>query len=77
MNYFKCSDFPLAVSLLCLGFQLEHIDRSNLKRAKFCFKKSDELDDAVNAFWHGQLKIEPKIFCMNQKVLKSQLYSQS
>jgi len=77
MKYFQTSDFPLSTTLISNGFKLDHIDRSDISRVQFCFERSEELDENVQAFWRGDLRIEPKTFCVNQKLLKSQLYSQS
>ncbi len=71
----RVSDMPLAVTLTTLGFPLETIDRTNSDRFQFCFKYEKRLEDAVQAFWRGELKIEPKILFLNHKLLKSRLYA--
>lgn len=76
MNYFQTSDFPLATTLVALGFKMEYIDKSS-ERAEFCFNRVDGLDEVVQWFWRDEVRIEPKLFCMNQKILKSRLYGQN
>ena len=76
-NYMMVSDMPLAVTLSTLGFRLENIDRTDSARAQFCFKREDDLDEAVGRFWRGELRVEPKALLLNHKLLKSRLYSMS
>lgn len=68
------SDMPLAVTLTTLGFQIEKIDRTNLERFQFCFKRQKSLDETVQAFWCGELRLEPKALFLNHKILKSRLF---
>ncbi len=75
MTNFSISDFPLAVTLLALGYPLDCLDRTDVNRIKFCFKHSSDLDEAVQAYWRNELRIEPRLFHMHQKLLKSQMYS--
>lgn len=76
MNCFETSDFILATTLATLSFKLMHIDRSNDRRASFCFERSDGIDQVVQDFWKADgLLIEPKAFAMNQRLLKSRLYA--
>lgn len=69
------SDMPLAVALTTLGFHLENIDRTSSERFQFCFRRQEGLDDTVQAFWRGELRVEPKVLFLNHKLLKSRLYS--
>ena len=73
-DYMKLSDMPLAVTLATLGFHLEDIDRTSSERFQFCFKREEGLDEAVQAFWRGELRVEPKALFLNHKLLKSRLY---
>ena len=72
---FATTDFPLAASLISVGYKLRVIDRQPTGRAEFIFDRSASLDTTIQAFWCGDLRIEPKLFFANQKMLKSQLYS--
>lgn len=74
-DHFKTSDFPLASTLLALGFRLRTIDRSDSRRYQFCFEQSDEIQEANNDFWRGELRIEPKLLFLHQKSLKSRIHS--
>lgn len=74
-DYMRVSDMPLAVTLTTLGFRLETIDRTDSDRFQFCFKLERRLDETIQAFWRGELKIEPKALFLNHKLLKSRLYA--
>ncbi len=75
-NTTQVSDFPLAVTLATLGFQLLEVDRTNPGRVQFCFKLDTKMEETVQAFWRGELRLEPKALFLNHKSLKSRLYSQ-
>ena len=73
-DYFITSDFPLGVTLVSLGFCLESVSKAESNRASFYFKREEGLDNAVQAFWRDALRIEPKQFYLNQKLLKSRIF---
>ena len=73
-HYMKVSDMPLAVTLTTLGFTLEEIDRTQ-QRFQFCFKHDDSLLKAIDLFWRGEIKVDPKALFLNHKALKSRLYN--
>ncbi len=75
-DFFKTNDFLLATTLLCLGFTIERLDRTNFNKVAFIFKRSEELENTVQAFWNNQLEINPRAFFNSQKELKSRIYSE-
>lgn len=74
-DHFYTSDLALA-SLITLYYPLEAIDRTqNPYKAQFIFKKDSQLDQLVDTYWHGQLKIEPQAYFNALKSIKARLYS--
>ena len=73
-DHFITSDFPLGITLISLGFCLETVSSTEGRRASFYFKRDKGLDEAIQAFWRDELRIEPKQFYMNQKLLKSRIF---
>lgn len=73
-QYFYSSDFPLCSVLLCCGFTLDSMDRSDKKRTTFIFQKTKELGQAIEAYWDRQLKVEPLALFESQRYLKSRIY---
>jgi hypothetical protein len=74
MSHFETSDFPLGITLITLGFPLDYISKST-DRMGFQFRRENGLDEAVQAFWRDELRVEPKLFYLNQKLLKSRILS--
>ena len=69
-------DLPLAASMVALGHTIDHISReSDGGRAKFCFRRSDALQQDVTAFWKQELRVSPKTLFESLKFAKSLLYS--
>jgi len=75
-NYFRTSELPLVVTL-SLFFPIDLVDKtSNPKRIDFLFKRSNNLDQVIEAYWRRELKIEPQAYFAQIKFVKSRLYSQ-
>lgn len=72
---FKTTDFNLATTLTALGCPMIEMEKiNNSKRVEFVFEENEDLKNLIDQYWSSNLQIEPKTFCMQQKVLKSQLY---
>ena len=71
---FSTSEFPLAITLVCLGFCLEGVDKTNPRRCDFVFVHSRELDESIQSYWRRELLVEPQLFFLTSKNLKSRLY---
>jgi hypothetical protein len=75
-DLFETSDLNLACVLLSLGYSLDCIDKtSSSSKAKFRFLRREGLDEAIQAFWARDLKLEPLSILTNLKILKNRLYS--
>jgi hypothetical protein len=75
MQYLETSEFVLAITLQYHNFELVRFKNQDSRRIIFCFKETDELKEAVNAFWRGELRVEPKLFYQNQKMLRSRIHN--
>lgn len=71
---FQTNNLPLAVSVLCLGFQIISLNKENPKRAIFVFQKTEKLEQAISDFYNDKLLISPRRFFDTQKMLKSRIY---
>lgn len=76
-DIFSTSDLALA-SAIALYFPIETIDRTqNPYKAQFVFKKADdELDKLIDAYWHGEMRVEPQAYFNSLKSIKARLYSE-
>ena len=54
------TDIGLATALLTIGFSIDGTDPQDRRRVVFYFKKTPELDKAINAYWQRKLAVEPR-----------------
>jgi hypothetical protein len=73
-DYFETSELSLATTLLYFGHPLEAIDHGNPKSV-FLFPQNKELSELVQAYWQGQLSVEPKQWFYCQREMKARLYA--
>ncbi len=70
---FSTTDLTTAVTL-SLFFPIEAIDKTNPHNATFLFKRVDNFDQVLQAFWRLQLSVEPQAFANQLKAIKTRLY---
>ena len=75
LEVIKTSDFTLASTLLCLGFDILGIDKTNLKRVIFYYKRTSDLEVAIQDFRGDRVKVNPKDFVYAQREIKEQIYT--
>jgi hypothetical protein len=73
-NCLETNDIALVTTVCYFGGQIEEIDKTNPKRAKFIIKRSNFLDNVVRDYWSHSLQVEPSAFLNNLKEIKSRLY---
>jgi hypothetical protein len=73
-DIYRTFDLVLAATL-SLWYPLEGIDKTNLQRSEFIFKRDDNLDQLIELFWRGALKVEPKMYFNQLKAIKSRIYA--
>lgn len=72
-DYFETAELSLASTLICLGFKLDYVEKKDPK-SLFVFRREEQLDLAIQGFWAGELRVEPKAFFNCIKEVKSRLY---
>jgi hypothetical protein len=51
-QYFNTNDFPLAVTLMCKGFELITLDRDDTsKKYEFLFEQSGGITNVIDDYW--------------------------
>lgn len=73
-DFFSSTDLCLGSTLLCLGYRLEAIEK-NSPKSTFIFERNEGLDRAIQAFWAGEIRVDPKAFFNCLKEIKARLYS--
>lgn len=73
-EYLRTADLSLA-SAIYLSEPLAAIDKQDPRRAEFIFKRSSELDQLVERFWRGELRVDPRRHFAAIREIKARLYS--
>jgi hypothetical protein len=73
---YKTADLALATAIF-LFYPLEAIDKpSDSKKAYFLFKRESGLDELIESYWRGELKVEPQAYFNALRVIKARLYGE-
>jgi hypothetical protein len=73
---FTTYDLGVSTALLCAGFQLLSVDRENVRKALFIFKKDDGIGDIADRYFSDRLEVKARSFFDHLKALKNKLYSE-
>jgi len=73
-DFFRSHDLALSATIF-LFYPLEAIDRENPHRAEFLFRRDPALDELVQSYWRGELKVNPAAYFNALRVIKARLYS--
>ena len=71
---FRTADLSLTAALCVSGFVVEEMERVSPTRSAFIFQNSAGLQEGVNAYWRGDLRVEPQAFFNQLKTLKARIY---
>lgn len=74
-NYFKTSDLSLTAAV-SLSFPISSIEKTENRRVWFFFQKSSELNNFVESYWSGDIRVEPQAFFNQLKNIKTRIYAQ-
>lgn len=74
MNQFQNFDLGLSAALISIGYELESLDKSNLRRVQFNFVTNDNLAKAVRDYFSDKLDVNARTYFDNIKLLKSMIY---
>lgn len=73
--FYCTTDLSLAGALLSY-YPLSNLNLENPKKAVFIFKKDKKFDLAIEKYWHGDLRVDPRQYFNNLKMLKSRIHNQ-
>lgn len=74
-DYYQTSDLALATTI-SLWYPVEAIDKTDPHKAIFLFRRDQNLDQLVESYWRGELKVSPAVYFNQLKVIKSRLYGE-
>jgi len=69
------SDLGLASCLITLGYKIEKTKRDTRGRVSFIFTSTVSLENDINAYWSDDLKVYPRLYFDNTKLLKNRIYN--
>lgn len=73
-NVFTTYDLGCSTALLCAGFELLDIEKSNPKKALFTFKREGNIEEVANSYFADKQIVKARSFADNLKALKNKLY---
>lgn len=75
-GFFYTFDLGLSAALVSVGFSLVSLDRENLRKVQFVFRRSEGMDELVDAYWADRLEVKARTYFDATKMLKNRLYSE-
>ena len=68
-------DLGVSTALLCAGFELISVDKTNPRKALFVFKREKGIEETANKYFSDKLDVKARSFFDHLKALKNKLYS--
>ncbi len=73
-EFYETADLSIA-AVITLYYPIEGIDRQNPQRALFIFKRDENLDNLIEAYWKDELKVSPQAYFNQLRTIKARLYN--
>lgn len=75
-DVFTNYDIGVSTALLCAGFELLSVEKSNPKKALFIFRKKTGIEETANKYFADRLEVKARSFFDHLKAMKNKLYSE-
>lgn len=72
-DYYQTTHLAL-VGVLSLTYPIDSSDSSDPSRVVFFFKREAGLDELIEQYWRGELRVDPKRYFEQLRMLKSRLH---
>jgi hypothetical protein len=72
---FTTHDLGCSTALLCAGFELLDVEKSNPKKALFIFRRKIGIENIADKYFADKLEVKARSFFDNLKALKNKLYN--
>lgn len=76
VHFLYTFDLGLATALISVGFSLVSLEKRNLQKSQFVFRRADGIDEVVNNYWADRLEVKARKYFDTLKMLKNRLYSE-
>lgn len=67
-------DLGVSTALLCAGFELLAVQKSDPRKALFVFKKEGGIEEVANRYFGDKLEVKARSYFDHLKALKNKLY---
>ena len=74
-DVYQTADLALATAIF-LFYPLEAINRQNPRKSQFLFKRDAALDELVEIYWRGELRVAPQEYFNALRIIKARLYGE-
>lgn len=74
-HFLSTFDLGLSAALVCVGFSLVSVERGNLQKSSFVFRRAEGIEKVVEAYWTDILEVKARKYFDTLKMLKNRLYS--
>jgi len=74
-NEFSTFDLGLAAVLMTMNYELLELDRSNLKKVRFVFRREKNIEGVMTDYFNDKIKLPAQTLFNNQKNLKNRIYT--
>jgi len=71
----KSSDIALCSALLCLGYNIQKVERQNSGKAIFSIEKDEKIDSLIQRFFNHELKVDALSYFNFLKEIKTRIYN--
>ncbi|MBU6427253.1 hypothetical protein KGQ27_03405 [Patescibacteria group bacterium] len=72
---FSTYDLGLSAALLCAGFELLSLEKTNPRKALFVFKRGDLIEETSDKYFSDRLEVKARSYFDHLKAIKNQLYA--
>lgn len=73
---FTTYDLGVSTALLCAGFELLSVEKSNPRKALFVFRKETGIEEITDKYFSDRLEVKARSYFDHLKALKNKLYSE-
>ena len=74
-NEFSTFDLGLAAVLMTMNYELLELDRSNLKKVRFVFRREKNIEGVMTDYFNDKINLPAQTLFNNQKNLKNRIYT--
>ena len=75
-NGYFTYDLGCSAALICAGFALVYLDKTNPRKVQFIFRRETGIEKVVDDYWADRLEVKARTFFDNTKMLKNRIYSE-